>query len=63
MLRNDGFYKMEAQPVAPTAQAPATTGKRTATMADVARFAKANNMSVDDAVTKLEADGVNVMGN
>jgi hypothetical protein len=32
-------------------------------MADVARFAKANNMSVEDAVTKLEADGVDVVGN
>jgi hypothetical protein len=66
--RYDGFYKMEAQPVAtapaqPTAQAPATTGKRTANMADVAKFAKANNMSVDDAVAKLEADGVDVVGN
>jgi hypothetical protein len=62
--RYDGFYKMEAQPVAtaPT-QAPATSGKRTASMADVARFAKANNMSVDDAVSKLEADGVDVIGN
>lgn len=61
--RYDGFYKMDAQPVAPISQAPATTGKRTANMADVAKFAKANNMSVNDAVTKLEADGVDVIGN
>jgi hypothetical protein len=61
-----GFYTSEAKPVTPTAQAPApvaTTGKRTANMADVAKFAKANNMSVEDAVTKLEADGVDVVGN
>ena len=66
-----GFYTSEAKPVASTAQtpapvastAPATTGKRTANMADVAKFAKANNMSVEDAVTKLEADGVDVVGN
>jgi hypothetical protein len=63
-----GFYSLEAKPVAttpaqPTATAPATTGKRTANMADVAKFAKANNMSVDDAVAKLEADGVDVVGN
>jgi hypothetical protein len=55
--RYGGFYKSEAQPVTPT-EAP-----RSANMADVARFAKANNMSIDDAVTKLEADGVNVVGN
>jgi hypothetical protein len=52
-----GFYKSEAQPVTPTAT------PRRANMADVARFAKANNMSIDDAVTKLEADGVDVVGN
>jgi hypothetical protein len=52
-----GFYKSEAQPVTPTAT------PRSANMADVARFAKANNMSIDDAVTKLEADGVDVVGN
>jgi hypothetical protein len=65
-----GFYTSEAKPVASTAQtpapvastAPATTGKRTANMADVAKFAKANNMSVEDAVNKLEADGVDVIG-
>jgi hypothetical protein len=55
--RYGGFYKSEAQPVTPT-EAP-----RSANMADVARFARANNMSIDDAVTKLEADGVNVVGN
>jgi hypothetical protein len=52
-----GFYKSEAQPVTPTAT------PRSANMSDVARFAKANNMSIDDAVTKLEADGVDVVGN
>lgn len=55
--RYGGFYKSEAQPVTPTAT------PRSANMADVARFAKANNMSVEDAVTKLEADGVDVVGN
>lgn len=43
-------------------KAPATSNKRTASMADVAKFAKANNMSVEDAVNKLEADGVDVIG-
>lgn len=65
-----GFYTSEAKPVAPTAQAPApvastapaTTGKRTASMADVARYAKERKMSVDDAVAQLEADGVDVIG-
>ena len=51
----------KTQPVTPArAAAPS---KRSANMVDVARFAKANNMSVDDAVAKLEADGVDVVGN
>jgi hypothetical protein len=52
-----GFYNAQAQPITPTATTP-----RTANMADVARFAKENKMSIDDAVTKLEADGVDVVG-
>jgi hypothetical protein len=62
-----GFYTSEAKPVAPTptapTQAPTTSGKRTASMADVARFAKERKMSIDDAVSQLEADGVDVIGN
>jgi len=38
------------------------SGKRTANMADVARFAAERKMSIDDAVSQLEADGVDVIG-
>lgn len=52
-----GFYQSEAQPVT------APTAPRTATMADVARFAQEKGLDIDDAVSQLEADGVDVMGN
>jgi hypothetical protein len=32
-------------------------------MADVARYAKDKGMNVDDAISQLEADGVDVVGN
>jgi len=38
------------------------TNKRTANMADVARFAREKGMTIDDAISQLEADGVDVMG-
>lgn len=53
-----GFFSSEAKPVAATAGET----KRTANMADVARFAKEKGMSIDDAVSQLEADGVDVVG-
>jgi hypothetical protein len=55
-----GFYNSQAQPVATstTSNAP-----RQATMADVARYAKDKGMNVDDAISQLEADGVDVVGN
>lgn len=49
----NGFFNMDAQPAA---------AKRTASMADVARYAKDKGISVDDAVNQLEADGVDVVG-
>lgn len=51
-----GFFSSEAKPVG------AASGKRTANMADVARYAAEKKMSVDDAVAQLEADGVDVVG-
>jgi len=74
-----GFFSMQAQPVAATATpaapaqatpaAPAASaasaagGKRTASMADVARYAASKGISVQQAVSQLEADGVDVVGN
>jgi len=53
-----GFFSNEAQPVA----TKANETKRTANMADVARFAREKGMTIDDAISQLEADGVDVMG-
>jgi hypothetical protein len=74
-----GFFSMQAQPAAATATpaapaqatpaAPAASaasaagGKRTASMADVARYAASKGISVQQAVSQLEADGVDVVGN
>ena len=43
--------------------ASAAGGKRTASMADVARYAAEKKISVSDAVSQLEAEGVDVIGN
>jgi hypothetical protein len=49
---------------APAANAGITGGgKRTASMADVARYAAEKKISVSDAVSQLEAEGVDVVGN
>ena len=51
----------QATPAAPAASAAG--GKRTASMADVARYAAEKKISVSDAVSQLEAEGVDVVGN
>ena len=56
--------KAEAKKIADQQkQKPAASGKRTASMADVARYAAEKKISVSDAVSQLEAEGVDVIGN
>jgi hypothetical protein len=50
--------QQKQKPAASTAD-----GKRTASMADVARYAAEKKISVSDAVSQLEAEGVDVIGN